>query len=161
MPPRRTSRRNPPLDELIAKWVGEPYRVDATDRRALKRRILASTTDAGPLERIEREDPKWREGDVVELDVTSFSSVRFSESKSAGHITWKSRDKAIITVERPRRGLTIDYDTIGNVGFNAAAERETLLAGPYRVVAVERIVEPFTAPQYGYRVPLYTLREIR
>lgn len=138
------------------------YVLQPTDenRRALEPQVASSKTAAKALIRINREDPKWREGQRIQLPTTSFTREgnTVKSGKAIGHIGWKSSDKALIEIEAPSRGLDVDYSQF-SVPFNASGEAETLVAGSYVVKAVTKIPEPGTSPAYGYLVPLYTLTE--
>lgn len=100
-------------------------------------------------------------GDFISFEIGSFSLAMFSEGETAGHIQWKSNDKAILAIERPRVGLLVDYSTVQNVGFYAGDEREILVTGDYSIIKIE-LVEFFTkSARYQtspWRVPVYTLR---
>lgn len=64
----------------------------------------------------------------------------------------------MIFIMSPSRGLDIPYDQIDKPYY--AAEQETITGGRFRVVKVEKITEPGTLEQYGYRIPAYYLEEI-
>lgn len=149
------------IDKLVAEYVIAPSRLSSIERQLLARAV--ATSSVAPrirrLERISKSDPGWHVGDDVDLFLSSFSSVLFSREGSAGSIAWKSSDRAIVAIDSPTRGFTVDYEKVNQRFFSASGEQETIVTGAYRVIAVERIVEPHTYPQYGYRVPLYTLTE--
>lgn len=149
-----------PLSTLLTEYTLDPRRMPDAHRHVLAG-IASKSRVRGidRLERISRDVPDWRVGDEVDLFLASFSSVHFSESKSAGQITWKTDDGAIIAIDHPTRGLTVDYSIVNQRYFNPSGERETIVSGVYRVAKVERIVEPFTFAPYGYKVPMFTLAE--
>ena len=149
-----------PLSALLTEYTLDPRMMPDAHRHVLAN--IASTSRVrgiDRLERISRDVPDWQEGDVVDLFLASFSSARFSRGESAGQIAWKTADGAIIAIEHPKRGLTVDYALVNQRHFSPAAERETIVSGLYRVVRIERIVEPDTYAPYGYTVPLITLAE--
>lgn len=149
------------IERLVAEYVIAPDRISFIERQLLAQ--ATTTSRVGPnvrrLERINVSVPNWYVGDVVDLFLSSFSTALFSRGESAGHISWKSSDGAIVAIENPTRGLTVDYGKVNQRFFSASGERETIVTGAYRVTAKELIVEPHTYPEYGYRVPLYTLAE--
>jgi hypothetical protein len=161
--PATETREELNLESVLSKYVGDSRMMNTQELVFLREAILDSRVAPGVrvLERIQADDPGWRKGEHVKFSVASFSATEFSKGKSAGNIGWKSTDKCIVRVENPRRGLTVSYAgrDLMKMQFDAAAERETLLGGAYTVIEVEQIVEPHTTPVYGYRIPLYHLRE--
>jgi predicted double-glycine peptidase len=149
------------VHQAIINYVGGT----ATDKQKeiVARVAQESTTQQPALLRISKEDQKHRVGDEIHFKQPASFSGRVGdllEGKSAGSIGWKSSDAALYLVEKPSRGLDIDYRSIRTKGFGAAEEQETVLAGKYRVKEVRKVTEPGTLPQYGYTVPQYVLTEI-
>lgn len=150
------------VDKLLEDDPLQSYVTQPTDRnrRELEPMAKEGKTQAKTLTRISREDPKWRQGERIQLPLTSFTQRGdlVTQGKAIGHIGWKSSDRSIIQIDNPSRGLDVDYSKI-SVPFNATSEAETLVAGNYIVSAVTKIVEPGTSPSSGYFVPVYTLAE--
>lgn len=151
------------LETVLDKYIGDSRMMNSKEIVFLRGVIEASHVAPGLrfLERIQADDPGWREGEHVKFSIASFSAAEFSKGDRAGNIGWKSTDQCIVRVNNPSRGLTISYATrnMMTMQFDAASERETLLGGNYVIESVEQIVEPHTTPAYGYRIPLYILRE--
>lgn len=152
--------------EAIVKYVRDS-RVARTDPKTIKAvanyvkecRLPSNLV----LERVSSEIPI--EGDVLSFNPGSFTKVSLSSGKSAGHIAWKSYDKCIFRLVNPTRGWEVDYGMLREVApqalmFDASAEQEVIVAGNYRIVSKEMIVEPGTNPNYGYRIPLFVLQEM-
>lgn len=71
---------------LINKWVNTGL-VSPQEKKELIDHIKISKTRSRHLERIDTDDPDLDEGDVINLGLTSFTSVRVSEGQSAGQIS--------------------------------------------------------------------------
>lgn len=164
---QETHNRPPTEEEIeaIVKYVRDS-RVARTDPKTVatvanyvKECTLPSSLI---LERVSSEVPA--EGDILSFNPGSFTKVSLSSGKSAGHIAWKSYDKCIFRLVNPTRGWEVDYTMLREVApqalmFDASAEQEVIVAGNYRIVSKEMIVEPDTNPNYGYRIPLFVLQE--
>ena len=111
------------------------------------------------LERIESDDPEWFVGDVINLNLKSFTMASVTNNEKTGHIGWKSKDQAITCIQNATKGWIVDYSLI-KTQFSAIDEREVIVTGRYRVIEKKMITEPFTNPNDGYKVPLYVLVEV-
>jgi hypothetical protein len=146
--------------DAVSRFVGGGYDITPEDRARVAELAKTHTTKADHLERILRDDPKHHEGDVIDLPATSFTSVRVSKGKSAGQISWKYSDEAIYLLDNPKRGFDVPYQKLNSMGFSASLERETILAGKYRVKRAGKITEPGTEKHQGYKVKAYILEEV-
>ena len=144
--------------ELLNMYVRDSRQMSFTDKKELAELVKSSSLSGLRLERIQGESLDWKEGDAVTIMLSSFTKVPVSLGKKAGHIAWKSYDKALVLIEHATRGLEINYDLI-KVMFDASDEKEVLVSGTYRVAEIRKITEPGTPPQYGYIVPQYVLVE--
>lgn len=144
---------------IVQKWVNSPQSVAPVEKSNLADLAKKSKTDQGELERIFKTDPDYRVGDIIDFGVTSFTGVNVSGGKAAGGIGWKSSDGALGKISNPRRGYDVPYNKI-SAGFNAKAEKETIVSGRYRVVKIDKVVEPGTNPNYGYTVKQYVFEEL-
>jgi len=144
--------------QLIEKWVNNPSTVSSLEKEQLINLAKTSKTNQTNLERIVRDDPQYYLNQIVDLD-GSFTGIEVSKGKSAGEITWKSSDGALIKIINPSRGYDIPYASITS-RFGASREKETLVSGKYKVKEIKQITEPGTNPIYGYTVPQYILEEI-
>lgn len=165
---QETGNRPPTEEEVeaIVKYVRDS-RVARTDPKTVA--TIASYVKECTLppslilERVSSEVPT--EGDILGFNPGSFTKVSLSSGESAGHIAWKSYDKCIFRLVNPTRGWVVDYGMLRKrapqaLMFDASAEQEVIVAGNYRIVSKETIVEPGTNPNYGYRIPLFVLQEM-
>jgi hypothetical protein len=152
---------SPALEAAVSAHVTDSRQVTAEQRQLLAREAAQSQTKAQVLHRVFSEDPKWQKGEIVQMGPTSFTNKDITTGESAGQIGWKSRDEALAVVEKPKRGLDVDYTTMGSFSGGAySQEREVVTAGAYRVKEVRQVTEPGTPEQYGYKVPQYVLEEV-
>ena len=142
----------------LDSWIrGNPT---SEERNVVATRTRSSTTLRTQLQRIESNDPKYEVGQVVEYkDGASFTAHDILAGEGAGDIGWKSNDGAVIRILNPKHGLDIDYTKTKGIRFGASNEKETILASKYRVVNRTMMTEPNTNPEYGYKIPVYTLEE--
>ena len=150
------------VQSLVSKHVTDLDAMTSEEKTQLAHAIHTSTLkDVGTLYRVSRDDPGWKPGSVITFgEPKSSTTVDVSTGKSAGQITFKSRDKAVIVIDNPKHGIAVDYSKVSQHHFYAGDEKEVIIAGKYMVVSVEQIPEPGTNPAYGYKVPKYTLREV-
>jgi hypothetical protein len=151
------------LDLLVSKWVGNPDAITADEKESLRLLAAESKTSREELIRISRRDEKHQVGDIVDFSgPTSFSGAVQSvlAGKPIGHLGWKSSDKAIYQISKPKRGFDVDYSKVSGISFSADGEKETIVSGKYRVVRRLQITEPGTRPSQGYTVPSYILEEV-
>jgi len=145
---------------LLNKYVQDSDTLNSAEKRSLAVYVESSKLDGQHrLERIDRSDPDYQVGDLVNFIVKSFTLLKVSEGQKAGHIAWKSSDEAITVIQSASRGMKIDYNLI-KVWFDSDSEKEVLVTGNYRVMEKLMITEPGTAPQYDYKVPMYVLKEV-
>lgn len=145
---------------LVQEYVRSPDRLDKTQKQQLAELVKRSQTTRPKLVRVSREDPRYQQGEILDFEATSFTGVALDEGKQAGQIAWKSSDKALMIVEKPKRGLDVPYKQIQTPHFYAVGEEETIVAGRYLVKEVRQVTEPGTRPEYGYKVPMYVLEEV-
>jgi hypothetical protein len=150
---------SPEFVKAINDYVRDSRTMSYGSRKIVHDWVSQSTLPPGlKLQRISSKDPNYSVGDSISFPLASFTMVDVTSGKSAGQISWKSSDACIMQLKDPKTGWVIDYDVI-SVAFDAAAEREVIVTGNYVVVDKQMIVEPGTAPQYGYEIPLYILEE--
>jgi hypothetical protein len=144
--------------EALAAYVSDSRTITHQQRDQVARFVASHRLNRIRLERIESEDPDWEVEFVVRWGPKSFTQARVSEGERTGHVGWKSSDRALCCIEGAVRGWAVDYDLF-RTQFNARAEREVIVSGSYRVVEKRKVTEPFTNPDYGYRIPMYVLVE--
>lgn len=142
----------------LNSYVKDSRATSAADKATLATFVKDNSLPALDLERVESKLPDWAVGDVIKLPLTSFTTVKLSQNKRAGQISWKSSDKAMVSIPNATRGWRIDYDVI-DVMFDASDENEVLVSGKYKVTEIKKVPEPGTLLQYGYLVPMYVLEE--
>lgn len=146
----------------ISSHVYDSHQTTPAERDTLKKLALSSKTKRPRLERVFSTDPKWQNGEVVELGPTSFSAIRLSKGETAGHIGWKDSDEATAHIEKPTRGVDVDYSKLSaKAGMvSPAEEQETIVAGRYRVRVV-KIPMPGTEKDSGWgNTKHYILEEL-
>lgn len=146
---------------LVSKHVQDSGSLSVKEQHRLAVLASHSKTKQNTLQRIVHDNPKWTQGETLHFGPTSFTGVDVKEGRGAGDIGWKSTDGAIVSIQKPKRGLDVDYKQAKTKGFSAASEKETIVSGWYRVIKVEKIAEPGTNPEDGYKAPHYVLEEVK
>lgn len=149
----------------LHQYVKDSRHATPAQRQIIADAAMRERTSQPDLVRIDSEDRKHKAGDIISFEKgASFSGAvkRVLAGDSIGHIGWKSDDKAIYRIRGAKRGLDVPYGhkALQGLQFSAAGEKETILAGSYRVVKVGTVTEPGTNPDYGYRVKMYLLEEV-
>lgn len=97
---------------------------------------------------------------VAERRLTyAFTRASIIKNETIGQVSWRSDREGILLIERPKRGFDVPYDKV-KVPFNAAQEKETIVAGRYRVKEIRKIPEPGTREIDGWTTKLYVLQEL-
>lgn len=148
--------------KAASSHVADSKSTTPEERAILKDAIQKSHTKRQRLQRVFSAKPNWSDGDIVDLDPTSFTGVNVLAGKNAGHIGWKDTDEAIAVVKHPRRGMDVDYSQLEAKAslVSPVEEQETILAGKYKV-SVKRAPVPGTKKDSGWGyIRVYELEEV-
>lgn len=141
---------------LVSKHVQDSATLSSEEREQLKEVVVGSRTSRSRLERVSSDDPKHEEGSIIDLGPTSFTSTRLTRGEGADHISIKYSDEAVYVVRDPTRGLDVDYSRVRTTHFTAVGERETILAGRYRVAGRKKMEHPASSGN----IRVYILEEV-
>ena len=146
--------------DALGAHVRDSKSTTPEQRKQLAEDASKSETKRPVLHRVMAEKPNWTSGETIDIGPTSFTGADVPSGKSAGQIGWKSNDEALVIIEKPKRGLDVDYSKIDTGSVSPQGEAETVIAGKYRVKEIRKVPEPGTKPQDGYTVPQYVLEEV-
>lgn len=127
---------------LVSKYVNDSKALSDEEKQKLKESISRSSTSKARLERVMTNDPRHSVGDEIDLGPSSFTDVRLTASKGADHISIKYSDDAVYILKDPKRGIDVDYTKVESKNFSAAGEKETVVAGKYRIVGRKSMDHP-------------------
>lgn len=149
---------------IVKSYIMSPDKPSDSEKAELTAFVANSTSEAPEIIRIERDDPCWKVGELFNFTYVMSFTRKVKEiraGKTAGAISWKSNDGALILIRNPTRGLDIVTDIYRNikVPFSAASEAETMVTGTYKVVKIFRVTEPGTSKSCGYKTRMYLLEE--
>jgi hypothetical protein len=155
--PGNTCAKGGKHHELLSKHINDSHSLTKEEKTELKAAVLRSTTTKKMLQRVSVDDAKHERGEVIDLGPTAFTSSNLLKGSGADHISVKYSDDALYLIREPKRGLDVDYAKLTAKNFSAAAEKETVLAGKYRVAKVVKQDHP---GRNSGHLKVYVLEEI-
>lgn len=143
--------------DIISKHVQNSKSLTKEDRGKLTQIVMKSTTKQPQLQRVSSNDQYHQDGEIIELGPTSFTSADLLSGDAAEHIAIKYSDEVLYVINKPQRGLDVDYAKINTEGFHVPGEKETILAGRYKVVSSKKEEHPGRS---GH-IKVYHLEELK
>ncbi len=143
---------------MLQKWVTDNGQLSITEKMMMANEILENgmVSQYPILERVSTEDVEYWKNDIIQFKLpASFTRVELSKAKAAGQISVGYTSRSLFRIEGQAIGYDIDFRMLSGVAVDFALnEKETIVAGAYRVTNVEKI------EVFGYEIPMYTLSPI-